>query len=121
MNNIRQLETDKTKIKNGMYFRYNDLFYIKIGMKCVSFDPSYNNQIYFEDIKKDQIQGIYKSNGTALLKKDCDKDESMMNLDPDSNEKPRCMGIIEFRSIYCHDEIEIFDDELIVLFSKFIY
>lgn len=62
MNNIRQLETDKTKIKNGM--------------KCVSFDPSYNNQIYFEDIKKDQIQGIYKSNGTALLKKDCDKDES---------------------------------------------
>ena len=47
--------------------------------------------------------------------------EFNIDLDPDSNEEPRCMGVIEFRSIYCHDEIEIFDDELILLFQKFIY
>ncbi len=47
--------------------------------------------------------------------------EFSIALDSDSNEESRCMGIIEFRSIYSHDSYEIFDDELIVLFSKFIY
>lgn len=67
---MREFETDKTKIKNGMYFKYNNLFYIKVGKKCVLFNLSYDNQIDFENIKQDQIQEIYKSNGQALLKKD---------------------------------------------------
>lgn len=64
----REFITDKKLIKNGMYFSIGERFYIKIGKKCVKFNPINENILPFDEISQEEIKCIFKSNGTALMK-----------------------------------------------------
>lgn len=62
-------ETDKNLIKNGMYFKCGEKYYIKVGKRCIEFSVDKEHIIDFEDIKQEDITMIFKSNGASLLKK----------------------------------------------------
>ena len=64
----REFITDKKLIKNGMYFSIGERFYIKIGKKCVEFNPINENILPFDEVSQEEIKCIFKSNGTALMK-----------------------------------------------------
>ena len=56
---------DKKIIKNGMYFKYRDKYYIKIGNRCAEMDV--NSIIKFGEIKDEDIELIFNSNGTLKM------------------------------------------------------
>lgn len=58
---------NKKEIKNGMYFKYNGCYYIKVGNKCV--EIKINDPIDFDDIPENEITAIFKSNGNLLVKR----------------------------------------------------
>lgn len=66
---MNKFETSKKLIKNGMYFRYCEKFYFKVGKKCIEFTIDKDHIIDFEDINQEDIIMIFKSNGVSLLKK----------------------------------------------------
>ena len=65
------LETNSKKIKNGMAFIIDNIFYVKFGKCAVTLDPY--NWVDFESLIKNhgnEISCIFKSSGKALYKKD---------------------------------------------------
>jgi len=56
---------DKKIIKNGMYFKYRDKYYIKIGNRCAEMDV--NSSILFNEIETEEIKLIFNSNGTLKM------------------------------------------------------
>ena len=56
---------DKKIIKNGMYFKYRDKYYIKIGKRCAEMDA--NSSILFNEIETEEIELIFNSNGTLKM------------------------------------------------------
>ena len=56
---------DKKIIKNGMYFKYRDKYYIKIGKRCAEIDV--NSSILFNEIETEEIKLIFNSNGTLKM------------------------------------------------------
>lgn len=62
-------ETNKSKIKNGMTFRYNNDFYYKFGKDCIRLNYPFC-AISFECVFPEEIKIIYKVNGEPLLNED---------------------------------------------------
>lgn len=56
---------EKNAVKNGMYFKYRDRYYIKIGKRCAEIDV--NSSILFKDIEPEEIELIFNSNGTLKM------------------------------------------------------
>jgi len=56
---------DKKIIKNGMYFKYRDKYYIKIGNRCAEINV--NSSILFNEIEIEEIKLIFNSNGTLKM------------------------------------------------------
>ena len=65
MKKINEDESRKKVIKNGMYFKYRDKYYIKIGNRCAEMDV--NSIIKFDEIKDEDIELIFNSNGTLKM------------------------------------------------------
>ena len=62
-------KTDKSLIKNGMYFQCNDKTYVKIGNCCLEIINDMNHIITFDTINQEDIKYIFKSNGQVLFDK----------------------------------------------------
>lgn len=62
-------ETSKSKIKDGMTFKYNNNFYYKFGKDCVKLDYPFC-VISFDFVFPEEIKVIYKMNGKPLLNED---------------------------------------------------
>ena len=56
---------EKKIIKNGMYFKYRDKYYIKIGKRCA--EMNINSPILFDAIETEEIEFIFNSNGTLKM------------------------------------------------------
>ena len=65
MKKTNEDESRKKVIKNGMYFKYRDKYYIKIGNRCAEMDV--NSIIKFDEIKDEDIELIFNSNGTLKM------------------------------------------------------
>ena len=65
---------DKKIIKNGMYFKYRDKYYIKIGNRCAEMDV--NSSILFNEIETEEIKLIFNSNGTLKMGREKVDDET---------------------------------------------
>ncbi len=65
MKKINEDESRKKVIKNGMYFKYRDKYYIKIGNRCA--EMNVNSIIKFDEIKDEDIELIFNSNGTLKM------------------------------------------------------
>ena len=63
-------KTDKSLIKNGMYFQCGNKHYIKVGKKCIEFIVDKEHTIAFDDIKQEDITMIFKANGIALIEEE---------------------------------------------------
>jgi len=68
------IAVDKKIIKNGMYFKYRDKYYIKIGNRCAEMDV--NSSMLFNAIENEEIEVIFNSNGTLkMCREELDKEE----------------------------------------------
>lgn len=66
---MKEFETNKKLIKNGMTFLYGSDYYLKVGGKCVKINlQDINNNILFKDVDENEIKCIFKSNGYILTK-----------------------------------------------------
>ncbi len=65
MKKTNEDELRKNIIKNGMYFKYRDKYYIKIGNRCAEMDV--NSSILFNEIETEEIELIFNSNGTLKM------------------------------------------------------
>lgn len=118
-------ETDKTKIKNGMVFKYTDDYYLKFGKNCIKLDYPFSFEL-FEDVSPESIEMIYKINGEPLL---IDKKIKIKLGDEDKSYEINKSKIesgmvfkmnnkhylkVDYRCIY----IDLFNDEKIMAFNK---
>lgn len=58
---------EKNAVKNGMYFKYRDRYYIKIGTLCA--EMNVNSSILFKEVEPEEIELIFNSNGTLKCSK----------------------------------------------------
>lgn len=73
MKKTNEDEIRKKVIKNGMYFKYRDKYYIKIGNRCAEINV--NSSILFSEIETEEIELIFNSNGTLKMgMEELDKD-----------------------------------------------
>ncbi len=76
-------ELIKNVIKNGMYFKYRNKYYIKIGRRCAEMNVS--TSILFDKVETEEIESIFNSNGSKKM--DCRKvDDDTNELDKDVEE-----------------------------------
>lgn len=74
MKKTNEDESRKNAIKNGMYFKYRDKYYIKIGNRCA--EMNVNSIIKFDEIKDEEIELIFNSNGTLKIGREKVDDET---------------------------------------------
>jgi hypothetical protein len=74
---------DKKIIKNGMYFKYRDKYYIKIGNRCA--EMNVNSIIKFDEIETEEIELIFNSSGALKIGREKVDDETK-ELDKDVEE-----------------------------------
>ena len=83
MKKTNEDESIKKAIKNGMYFKYRNKYYIKIGKRCAEMDV--NSSILFNEIEAEEIKLIFNSNGTLKMGREKVDDETK-ELDKDVEE-----------------------------------
>ena len=65
MKKTNEDESRKKVIKNGMYFKYRDKYYIKIGNRCAEMDV--NSSILLNEIETEEREIIFNTNCTLKM------------------------------------------------------
>lgn len=74
--------TDKSKIKNGMFVSTQDgAIFVRIGKGLSKIDIKHTSS--FADLKQEEINIIFKSNGKALLEKETESNTEAWDEDWD--------------------------------------